>query len=375
MVLIDATPLQSEHRVRGVGAYVRELVAALEGLGYQPHYLLSSLGPRVDLPKERSLLVPRSHFPAQGYFLYNEFFLRFALMVKRPQAFFAPDFNGLITNPFGITVAALHDLTPFKLGNLGDPLSTLRWKVFAWRLRRIQRIIAVSHSSKRDAVELLGIDPGRIGVVHHGVDHQRFKPSVGLGKYAAHTSPYLLHIGARNDNKNQRGLLEAFARMAGQNESLCLYFAGPWTSADLQWLEGERTRLGLGERVRHLGYIESADLPSLYGNARAFVFPSLEEGFGLPVLEAMACGAPVITSTTSSLPEVVAEAALLVDPLKPDKLAAAMLRLVHSTELSQTLREQGYAQARKFTWEATAKATWEVIAEALENQKLKSGRV
>ena len=378
MVFIDATPLQSEHRLRGVGAYVRELLGAMERIGYQPHYLLSGFGPKTDLPKERSLVVPRSHFPAQGYFLYNELFLRYALLLKRPKAFFAPDFNGLVTNPFGVTVAALHDLTPFKLGDLGDPLSTLRWKVFAWRLKRIERIVAVSHSSKEDAVKLLGIDPARIRVVHHGVDHGRFKPSVGVGKYVegsladrpAKTSPYMLHIGARNDNKNQKGLLEAFAHVARENPSVCLYFAGPWSPADLEWLERERTHLGLGERVRHLGYVESADLPSLYGNAQAFVFPSLEEGFGLPVLEAMACGAPVITSNLSSLPEVAGEAAVLVNPRDSQALAAAMLQLVQRPEFSLSLREQGYAQARKFTWEETAKVTWDVIEEAAGNRDM-----
>jgi glycosyltransferase involved in cell wall biosynthesis len=366
MVLLDATPLQSEHRLRGVGVYVRELLGAVERLGYRPDYLLSSFGPKIALPPERSLVLPRSHFPAQGYFLHNELFLRYALLVKRPQVFFAPDFNGLVTNPFGVTVAALHDLTPFKLGDLGDPLSTLRWRVFASRLGRIEGLVAVSESSKRDAVELLGIDPQRIKVVHHGVDHERFKPSVGLGKYAD-SPPYLLHIGGRNQNKNQQGLLEAFAHFAQQNQSVNLCLAGPWSAADLEWLEGERKRLGLGERVKHLGYIESADLPSLYGNAQAFVFPSLEEGFGLPVLEAMACGAPVITSKRSSLPEAAGEAALLVDPRNREELVAAMVQLTQQP-LSQTLREAGYIQARRFTWEATARRTWEAIEETVEGR-------
>jgi glycosyltransferase involved in cell wall biosynthesis len=308
------------------------------------------------------LVLPRPHVPAQGYFLYNEVFLRLGLLARRPRVLFAPDFNGLVTNPFGATVAALHDLTPFKLGNLGDPLSTLRWKTFASRLKQIEAIVAVSHSSKRDAVELLGLKPERIKVVHHGVDLGRFVPSVGEGKYAG-SSSYMLHIGARNDNKNQGGLLEAFARVAAQHSSIVLHFAGPWSATDLAWLEAQSARLGLQGRVRHLGYVEQADLPSLYGNASAFVFPSLEEGFGLPVLEAMACGAPVISSNTSSLPEVTGQAALTVDPRNTAALAAAMIEVLKRPELSSALREGGYAQAKRFSWAATAKATWEVIEE------------
>ncbi|WP_018467515.1 glycosyltransferase family 4 protein [Calidithermus timidus] len=365
MVLIDATPLQSEHRVRGVGNYLLELLRASEEQGMRPLYVASSWGGGGSalpdfVPKERLLTAPRPHKPAQAYWIYNEFFLRYALLRTRPRVFFAPDFNGLVLNPFGRTVATLYDLTPFKLGDLGDPFSAARWRTYARRLKRADHLVAISSSAKQDAVQILSIPPERVTVTPLAVNHQRFKPSVAEGRYAG-AGRYLLHGGAFNPNKNQAGLLQAFARLAPHHPGLELRFFGPWAPEHLEWLGRERQRLGLDERVKHVGYVATEDLPSLYGNAAAFVFPSLEEGFGLPVLEAMASGAPVVTSNCSSLPEAAGEAALLVDPRDPEAIAAAVRRVLEEPGLAEHLREKGYAQAARFTWEATARKTWEVL--------------
>lgn len=365
MVLVDVTPLQSEHRVRGVGNYLREVLRASEALGMKPVYVASSWGGEEAalpdfVPKERVFTAPRPHKPAQVYWLYNELFLRYALLRARPGVFFAPDFNGLVLNPFGRTVATLYDLTPFKLGDLGDPFSAARWRTYARRLERADHLVAISSSAKQDAVRILGIPAERVTVAPLAVNHERFRPSVGRGRYAGGRR-YLLHGGAFNANKNQAGLLQAFARLAPHHPGLELHFFGPWAPEHLEWLVRERQKLGLGERVKHVGYVAAEDLPSLYGNAAAFVFPSLEEGFGLPVLEAMASGAPVVTSDCSSLPEAAGEAALLVDPRDPEAIAAAVRRVLEEPGLAERLREKGYAQAARFTWEATARKTWEVL--------------
>jgi glycosyltransferase involved in cell wall biosynthesis len=372
MLLIDATPLQSEHRLRGVGAYLRQLIGAIEKLDDpKPHYLISTVGRGHSdgtLPSERCHSVFRPHRPGQVYWTYNEVALRAALFKLRPAVFFAPDFNGLVQNPYGHSVPVLHDLTELKLSltqtpapkNLSLYLSDLRWRVYYQKLKRVPSIIAISHSAKQDACNLLGIPPERVHVIHHGVNHAVFRPGSGEGPYAMHP-PYLLNIGARHTNKNQDRLLTAFASVAAEYPDVHLYFAGPWHAPDHNWLTQAAQQHGLDKRVRHIGYVPDAELPGLYGNALAFVFPSLEEGFGLPVLEAMACGTPVITSDCSSLPEVAGDAALLVDPRQVSAIAGALRHLLRDPTLQTELRTLGLSHAKQFTWERTAEETLSVL--------------
>lgn len=364
MLLLDATPLQSEHRLRGIGAYLRQLIGALEKAPESDlRYLVSTIGKEhlAALPQERLVYTRRRHQPAQVYWCYSELAFRLPLWRYRPDVFLATDFNGLVTNPFGKTIAVHYDLTAFKLGAANAPtlsrrLSDLRWRAYAHKLKRADGVLTISHSAKADAVSLLGIPAERIHVVHLGVDHERFYPATRQGRFAS-APPYFVHLGACNSNKNQARVLQAFARVAGAYRDVQLYFAGPWQGTDLDWLSAEVQALGLAGRVRHLGYMADTDLPSLYGNALAFVFPSLEEGFGLPVLEAMACGAPVITSNCSSLPEVAGKAALLVDPYSVNAIAHALRCVLGTPDLGVRLRCYGVAQAARFTWAATAQAT------------------
>ena len=364
MILIDASPLQSEHRLRGVGAYVRELIDNLEREPMdddrRPHYFATRRPAVPLLPPRRTHRVPRNHMPAQGYWLTNEVVLRGALRRIRPDVFYATDFNGLQLNPHGRTVAALYDLTPMHEG-LGDPLSAARWKTYYRRLRRCDLLLAISEHTRADAIRALDLDPASIVAIPLGIDTERFVPSRGIGAFADRP-PYFLHVGGRNHNKNQVTLLEAFARVRDALPDVELLLGGPWRPPDLAWLESERARLRL-TAVRHIGYVEAESLPSLYGNAQAFVFPSLSEGFGFPVLEAMASGAPVITSNCSSLPEVAGDAAVLVDPRDANALAAAMIGVAEKPDLASVQR--GIAQARRFTWAETARRTWEQLC-ALE---------
>jgi glycosyltransferase involved in cell wall biosynthesis len=369
MILVDATPLQSEHRLRGVGSYLRHLITAIESLNNKVHYLVSSIDEdqaKDLLPKERTHVIWRLHKPAQVYWMYNELSLRLALSLHKPTSFLAPDFNGLIVNPYGKTTAILHDLTALKLNepapitNPSAYLSDLRWRVYVRKLRAAKQIIAISNAAKNDAVKMLGLSESSIHVVYHGVDHMHYNDSVGKGKFSGEPT-YFLHLGGLNSNKNQTRILEAFAKLARDFQTINLYFAGPWNTDNLAWLERQRAELNLGERVRHLGYVAYKDLPSLYGNALAFLFPSLEEGFGMPVLEAMASGAPVITSNCSSLPEVAGDAALLVDPYATDSILSAMKRLLESSEEQTRLRNLGFQHAARFTWGATAQQTLAIL--------------
>ncbi|AEB12398.1 glycosyltransferase family 4 protein [Marinithermus hydrothermalis] len=371
---IDVTPLQSEHRWRGVGVYVRELVSWIEREApLKPVYLASTVARDALeglVPPERTVYLYRPHRPAQVYWVYNEAFLRQGLRKTRPKVFFAPDFNGLVLNPHGKTVAALHDLSALKLArenghrpfppSLSEGLSALRWRVYYRKLARVDHIIARSETVKADAMQLLGIPPEKLSVVCQGLNRALFTPSTGKGPYATHP-PYFVHLGGRNANKNQARILEAFARIALEFPEVHLYFAGPWNPSDLRWLEAERQRLGLADRVRHLGYVRDEEVSSLYGNAVALVFPSLEEGYGLPVLEAMASGGPVITSNRSSMPELAGEAAMLVDPLSVTEIARAMRALLVDPALRERYRQLGLRRAAAYSWQAFAEETLRVL--------------
>jgi glycosyltransferase involved in cell wall biosynthesis len=251
-----------------------------------------------------------------------------------------------------------------------------RWYL-EWTTRRHTRlahhIIADSEATRDDLVKFYRANPNRITVVHLGRDESlapvtdpqviaATKTQYGIG------GDYLLYLGTLQPRKNLVRLVEAFAQMlkeGGSNDNLTclkLVIAGP-----KGWLYDEifaRVQaLGLTGRVIFPGYVAEADKPALLSGALAYVFPSLYEGFGLPVLEAMACGTPVLTSNVSSLPEVAGDAALLVDPHDTAAMAHSMASLITHADLRRQLIERGYRQVTRFSWD---KAAGQVM-ETLEN--------
>ncbi len=245
--------------------------------------------------------------------------------------------------------------------------------------RLSQRVIAISEYTRDTFVERYAVDPDRVVVVPHGVD-PLFAPagpavvSEVRGRLGL-DGPFLLYVGTRERRKNLTGLIDVFARVAEEFPDLSLAIVGarPWIEAQhvhgaLAWsgteVEQKIAKEGLEERVAVLGSVPLADLIALYSAAEAFVFTSLFEGFGLPVLEAMACGCPVIASATTAIPEVVGAAGLLASPQDPDAFARAVTSVVGDKDLRAELVERGQARARKFTWKRTAQATAEVYREA-----------
>ena len=240
----------------------------------------------------------------------------------------------------------------------------------AWSARVAHHVIAVSAATRADLVRYTGVAPAKISVIHHGVA-AHFQPAsqqviaAVQARYAI-DRPYFLFVGTVQPRKNLERLIEAFAALASSDQPL-LVVAGKkgWLTAAI---ERRAQELGVANRVRFVGYLPDADLPPLLSGALGFVFPSLYEGFGMPVLEAMACATPVLTSTTSSLPEVAGDAALLVEPCDTAAIADGLRRLASNLQLRAELGARGRVQAARFTWRACAEATLRVLRQAASEQ-------
>jgi glycosyltransferase involved in cell wall biosynthesis len=265
------------------------------------------------------------------------------------------------------TVFTLHDLTTIKFPATHAQLNRRFLQLMLPHfLRATDRIIAVSEATRRDVLEHYGPPPERVRVVYHGVN-TRFKavtPESGRQVQARYRLPdrYILSVGTLEPRKNLITLLEAYHALRAKSSDVLLVIAGGrgWHSEPFF---NKLRALELEDSVRLLGRVPDEDLPALYTLAEVFAFPSLYEGFGLPVLEAMACGAPVICSNASSLPEVAGEAAIQIAPLEVREWTQALERIRSDAALRASLRERGLKQAKRFTWEATARQTYAIYQE------------
>jgi glycosyltransferase involved in cell wall biosynthesis len=227
-------------------------------------------------------------------------------------------------------------------------------------IRRAARVLTLSESSRQDILRLYRLPPGRVLVspAAEGPQYRPQPPEAIARVRAAYDLPerYVLAVGNVQPRKNLPRLIAAFAASAPEVPDTHLVLVGrsAWRGSEV---EATVARLGLGERVRFTGYVPDADLPALYSGAACFCYPSLYEGFGLPPLEAMACGTPTITSNVSSLPEVVGDAAITVDPTSVPDLTAALRRLLPDPAARQQYRACGLQQAARFSWDRTARDT------------------
>jgi glycosyltransferase involved in cell wall biosynthesis len=237
-------------------------------------------------------------------------------------------------------------------------------KLDALGLKRSEHIIAVSVSTKADLVHRLGIHEDRITVIYNGVDHGVFRPVLG----SRFDFPYILYVGSERPRKNLGMLLESFAILRRESSpipGLRLVKVGlPGRTDEFrQTTISEIGRLGLNNEVIFAEYVCDKDLAAYYSSALALVMPSLYEGFGLPIVEAMACGCPVLSSNSSSLPEVAGDAALFFDPHDSQQLAQLICGLVAEPSLRHELRRKGFHRVQQFSWERTAYATLQVYRE------------
>jgi glycosyltransferase involved in cell wall biosynthesis len=271
-------------------------------------------------------------------------------------------------------VATVHDLSFEHLPETFKRRSWMQLRLTVRRtVRRARRVIAPSEYTRRDLIETYNLAPERVRVtplaapahfrpVLEETEIERVRNLYGI------RGPYILGVGSIQPRKNLPRLIKAYAdlRRAGFGDKLPqLVLVGKQA-----WLYGETLRAvereRVGRRTVFTGYVSGGDLPALYTGALCFVYPSYFEGFGLPALEAMQCGAPVLAGDRTSLPEVVGDAGLLVDPFDTTAIARALARLIDDAELRARLRVKGLERARRFDWRATARSTLDIYRSAME---------
>ncbi len=338
---VDAT-YSSGEQPSGVGIYSRELLSRLPAAHpdtqflfcYRSHRYFRTLRERLPVNCKRRLLFESSAYSGADLF--------HGLNQRLPKT------------KLRRAVSTFHDL--FVL--TGDYSTANFRRRFAEQARHAaansEHIITVSEFTASQVEQLLGVERSRLHVVHHGVRKMLLQP--------LKRERIILHVGAIQRRKNISRLVEAFEAMPA-GWQLVLIGAAGFEAAEIHRRIEESPRCA---DIQVLGYVPDRDLPKWYARASIFAFPSLDEGFGMPVLEAMAAGVPVVTSNRSALPEVSGDAALLVDPTNTEELASALRRLADDDQLRDELTQNGQRRAAQFTWEAATSRTWEVYEVALK---------
>ncbi|GAK56335.1 mannosyltransferase B [Candidatus Vecturithrix granuli] len=273
-------------------------------------------------------------------------------------------------------VVTIHDLVPLFFPELVPQKHLLFFRLFMKRVAHTaDLIITDSEHSKKDIIQFLKVPEKKIRVIYLGYQQQyhriqeQQRISEVLARYRIR-QPYLLFVGVIEPKKNLERLVEAYSLLqknAAISKEMQLVIAGGegWFS---ERLYRKVKDCKLEQQIVFPGYIPDECLPTLYSGAELFVFPSIYEGFGLPVLEAMSYRVPVVTSNVSSLPEIAGEAGVLIDPHQPDAIARGILKVLSDRQLQEQMREKGYRQAQRFSWERTAQETYQVYREIYENR-------
>ncbi len=352
----------------GIGRYTIEIINAISKLQDNPEITLLQAGPsngleggafrKVPLPGCR--LLPG--LMTLGNFLLPWYARRLDLDVIHDPTGVSPFFFGAGRSKIVVT---LHDVFPWSFPGTSTLIEKIIYRL--WLPRTIQKahaVITASEQSRKDILHFLPVAPGRMHVIPHGISHC-FHPlpasetKARLVEAFDLSSPFILSAGTTAPRKNIPRLVEAFTRLAKEFPQLRLVLVGP--SSGKTTIANPLSAGGrLSDRIVRTGPVSDSDLAALYNGCELFVFPSLYEGFGLPPLEAMACGTPVVCSNTSSLPEVVGDAALFVQPLDTRGLADAIREVLTNGKLRSGMREKGLIQAKKFSWERNAMETLEL---------------
>jgi len=296
--------------------------------------------------------------------LWTHLRLSWAMARDRPDVLFVPAHVVPIVHPRA-TVVTIHDLGYLRFPDAHTASSRryLDWST-RWSVRAARRVIAVSGATRDDLVTMLKMPQDKITVVHHGVRPADARlPDAAVRAMLDRLGiarPYVLFLGTVQPRKNLGRLIRAFRQVVDAGLPHTLVIAGRmgWLAEPIR---AEVTARGLTDRVHFAGYVADGDLPALYTGADAFAFPSLYEGFGMPALEALSYGVPVVASKTTSLPEIVGDAGLLVDPEDEAAMGAALVRILTDNDLRARLSLAGPEQAARFSWGRCARETLAVL--------------
>ena len=309
--------------------------------------------------------------------VWDQIFFRYHAIKSNYDLVFFPIQDGLFFPPLKqiVTVHDLHYLHFEKsMLECRDEISPLRTNLYQIKMPHVLRyssaVVTVSESTKRDIVTFFGICPDKIHVIYNGYDEQRFRiienPQPVLDRFGMQLGEYFLFVGSILRHKNLTRFVQAFALL---DSKVKLVISG--VSKDVDYLHEIRKAAAdfrvSDDRIRYLEYVSDEDLPYLYNGAIAFMLPSLHEGFGVPIIEAMACGTPVITSNCSAMPEVAGDAALLVDPYSVENIAAAMKEILYNPQRAEALREAGLERAKMFKWSYSAQKLYNLCRSVSES--------
>ncbi len=358
--------------VGGTEIYLRNLLAALAEIDPMDQYYVflnaetASADPPLE-PKAANFHAVRCPIRAvnrPSRLLWEQLALPLQAARRRLDVLFSPGFTSPLLTPGCAKVTVIHDMQHARRPENFGRLERAAWRATVWISARFSKqVITVSESSRRDIEAVYRLAPGRVQVIRHGVEPAFFDLAGDAGLTRAVEQPYLLSVSTIHPHKNWSRWLEAYRQLVAEGYPHHLVIAG---------LQGkysqELARLieagGLAERVHATGWLPRRELLALFRFAGALVFPSTFEGFGMPLLEAMAAGIPVACSDIPALREAAGEAALFFDPQSPDAIAAAVRRLLADADLRRRLIERGRENAANFSWTRAAEQTLAALRKA-----------
>lgn len=336
----------------GSSVYCFELLLNLNKIDKKNSYIIYlPQNPTADLPKESANWHYKIVRPRKMWTLFG-LSLEFLFRRSKPDVFFSPTHYLPIFAPKHCVISIL-DISYIKypeLFNSADLNQLTQWTKYS--VKKAKKVLTISIASKRDIIKTYGVKSENVIVtypgIREGLNMENVRTKFGIeGKY-------ILFVGTLQPRKNIERLIEAFSKLKEKDLSLVVVGKKGWQYEEIL---GAPLKFDVQKKVKFLDFVSDEDLPAFYKNAICFVLPSLYEGFGLPVLEAMKYGCPVITSNVSSLPEAGGDAALYVNPLDVNEIVKNLELIIHNSELREKLIKKGYEQVKKFAWEKTARET------------------
>jgi len=359
----------------GIGVYIRELISHLAYIDKKNQYfiIVNKHGDASFIPSADNFTILVSSITRKHYFikdLWNLFFLPFLLKVKNIDIYFNPRYVLPIFKGNIKMVVTMHDMIAIMFPEIWPGISGFRIRNYIkYSSQRADIIVTISNWAKKDIVRILNVPKNKVKVTYNGINKKLFKPIPDLSlqslvkrKYGIRKK-FILSVGPLGARKNHDRLIDAYSILPKCiREDYQLILTGEKKGTYDNLLE-KASKICPVDDIVFTGFIPEEEMPTMISAASLFVFPSLYEGFGIPLLEAMACGTPILASNVSSIPEVVESAALLFDPYNVNEMANAIDKAINDKDLRQKLVRKGFKQIKKYSWENTAKEILGVFEE------------